>query len=144
MDQFVPLILKTYGEAWFERGDISTYFTQATVDNEAVRAALTPGADRARLTMTNEPGAVILEGTASLAAPDKASELLKRMEMQEPVQPGRLRILGDIKVGDENRDLIVQVSLDHLKRTLENITETCRPMSGSTSCRRHRSCIWPT
>jgi len=122
MDQFVPLILKTYGEAWFERGDISTYFTQATVDNEAVRPELAPGSERARLTLYNEPGAVILEGSASLAAPDKGSELLKRMEMQEPA--GRLRILGDIKVGDENRDLIVQVTVEQLKRTLENITET--------------------
>ena len=124
MDQFVPLILQTYGEAWFERGDISTYFTQATVDNEAVRVELAPGPERARLTMFNEPGAVILEGTASLAMPDQGSELLRRMEMQEPVKPGRLRILGDIAVGDENRDLIVQVPIEHLKRTLENITET--------------------
>jgi len=124
MDQFTPLILKTYGDAWFERGDISTYFTQATVDNEAVRAELAPGADRARLTMFNEPGAVILEGTASLSAPDKGSKLLKRMEMQEPAAAGRLRILGEIKAGDENRDLIVQVPVEHLLRTLENITET--------------------
>jgi len=124
MDQFVPQIVKTYGEAWFERGDISTYFTQATVDNEAVRVELAPSPERARLTMFNEPGAVILEGTASLAGPDKGSELLKRMEMQEPVKPGRLRILGDIKVGDENRDLIVQVPVESLKRMLENITET--------------------
>jgi hypothetical protein len=124
MDQFVPMILKTYGEAWFERGDISTYFTQATVDNEAVRAELAPGSDRARLTMFNEPGAVILEGAASMAAPDAGSELLKRMEMQEPAQAGRLRILGEIKVGDENHDLIVQVPVEHLMRTLENITET--------------------
>jgi len=124
MDQFTPMILKTYGEAWFERGDISTYFTQATVDNEAVRAELTPGPDRARLTMFNEPGAVILEGTASLAAPDAGSELLKRMEMQEPAQAGRLRILGEIKVGDENRDLIVHVPIEHLTRTLETITES--------------------
>ena len=124
MDQFMPLILQAYGEAWFERGDISTYFTQATVDNEAVRAQLAPGEDRARLTMHNEAGAVILEGTASLAAPDQGSELLKRMEMQEPVKPGRQRILGDIKVGDENRDLIVQVPVESLKRVLENITET--------------------
>jgi hypothetical protein len=124
MDQFVPMILKTYGEAWFERGGISTYFTQATVDNEAVRAELAPGPERARLTMFNEPGAVILEGTASLAAPDQGSELLKRMEMQEAAGPGRLRILGEIKVGDENRDLIVQVPIEHLQRTLDNITET--------------------
>jgi len=124
MDQFVPLILKTHGEAWFERGDISTYFTQATVDNEAVRATLTPGEVRSRLTMVNEADAVILEGTASLAAPDAGSELLKRMEMQEPAQPGRLRILGEIKVGDESRDLIVQVPVEALERMLATITET--------------------
>ena len=124
MDQFVPMILGTFGDAWFERGDISTYFTQATVDNEAVRAELASGKGRARLTMFNEPGAVILEGTASLAAPDAESELLKRMAMQEPAQAGRLRILSEIRVGDENRDLIVQVPIESLKRTLENITET--------------------
>jgi len=123
MDQFVPMILRTYGDAWFERGDISTYFTQATVDNEAVRAELAPGAERARLTMFNEADAVILEGTASLAAPDLGSELLKRMQMQEPAIPGRLRILGDIKVGDENRDLIVQVPIERLKQSLETITD---------------------
>ena len=89
-----------------------------------MRVELAPGPERARLTMFNEPGAVILEGTASLAMPDQGSELLRRMEMQEPVKPGRLRILGDIAVGDENRDLIVQVPIEHLKRTLENITET--------------------
>lgn len=124
MDQFMPLILRTWGEAWFERGDISTYFTQATADNEAVRAELAPGPERARLTMFNEAGAMILEGTASLAAPDAEFELLKRMAMQEPAGAGRLRILGEIKVGDVNRDLIVQVPVAHLLRTLEHITET--------------------
>jgi len=44
--------------------------------------------------------------------------------MQEPAQPGRLRILGEIKVGDESRDLIVQVPVEALERMLATITET--------------------
>ena len=124
MDQFVPQLLALDGEAWFERGDISLYFTQATVDNEQVRAVLQAGPERARLSMFNEPGAVILEGTASLAHPDAGSELARRMEMQEPAGPGRLRILGDIRVGDEHHDLPVRITREGLERTLETITET--------------------
>src|SRR5471032_1488364 len=51
MDQFVPGLLATYGEGWFETGQMSLYFTQATVDAEAVQVAIAPGAERARLTM---------------------------------------------------------------------------------------------
>ena len=123
MDQFVPLLVRLWGDAWFERGDISLYFTQATVDNERVRCTVEPGEERARLRMFNEPGALICEGTASLAAPDAGSELAKRMEMQEPVAPGRLRILGDIKIGDEHCDLPVRIERAGLERTLATITE---------------------
>jgi hypothetical protein len=123
MDQFVPLLLDIYGDAWFERGDISTYFTQATVDNERVRATAEQGDERTRLKMFNEAGDLICEGTASLAAPDAGSELLRRMQMQEPAAAGRLRILGEIRVGDENHDLPVKVTKEGLERTLETITE---------------------
>ena len=123
MDQFVPLLVRLWGDAWFERGDISLYFTQATVDNERVRCTVEPGDERARLRMFNEPGALICEGTASLAAPDAGSELARRMEMQEPVGPGRLRILGDIKIGDEHHDLPVRIERAGLERTLSTITE---------------------
>lgn len=123
MDQFVPLLLRRFGEAWFERGDISLYFTQATVDNERVRCALEEGESRARLAMYNEPGDPICEGTASAAAPDPGSELARRMEMQEAVAPGRLRILADIHIGDERRDLPVRVSPEDLAQALATITE---------------------
>jgi len=75
MDQFVPMLLELYGERWFETGDISLYFTQATVDAEQVRAVVTPGSGRARLSMYNEAGAQICRGTASVEAPDSLSEL---------------------------------------------------------------------
>jgi len=123
MDQFVPLLLDIYGDAWFERGDISTYFTQATVDNERVRATAVAGDERTRLQMHNEAGDLILEGTASLAAPDPQSELLRRMAAQEPVAEGRLRILAEIKVGDENHDLPVRIEPEGLDRARATITE---------------------
>jgi hypothetical protein len=123
MDQFVPLLLDIYGDAWFERGDISTYFTQATVDNERVRATAIPDDERTRLRMHNEAGDLILEGTAGLAAPDPGSELSRRMAMQEPAAEGRLRILGEIRVGEEHRDLPVRIEREGLDRVRATITE---------------------
>jgi hypothetical protein len=123
MDQFVPLLVETFGEAWFERGDLSAYFTQATVDNEQVRCTVEPGEARARLKMFNEPGDLICEGTASLACPDTGSELARRMTMQEPAAAGRLRILGDICVGDEHLGLPVRIEREGLERALTTITE---------------------
>jgi len=123
MDQFVPMLLEVFGQAWFERGDLSLYFTQATVDNERVRALLQGELHRSRLSMYNEASDLVCEGTASVACPDAGSELMRRMETQAPVAPGRLRILGDIRIGDEHRDLPVRVTREGLERTLETITE---------------------
>ncbi|HZC15398.1 MAG TPA: hypothetical protein VE309_01425 [Caulobacteraceae bacterium] len=123
MNQFVPLILKIYGETWFEHGDMSAFFTQATVDNEATRPTAEPGDERARLRLYNEPGDLICEATASLNPPDPSAELVRRMAMQNPAEPGRLRILADLKVGDEQSDIPLRLDREMLLRTLETITE---------------------
>lgn len=123
MDQFVPLLVQSFGQAWFERGNISLYFTQATVDNERVRCAVEAEDGRARLSMHNEADDLICEGTASLAQPDDQSELSRRMAMQEPAAAGRLRILGDIRIGDTHRELPVRISREGLERALSVITE---------------------
>ncbi|MET3528573.1 hypothetical protein [Phenylobacterium koreense] len=123
MDQFVPQLLDIYGERWFETGGLSLYFTQATVDNEAVRVEVTPDAERARLVMFNEADALICEGTAGGNGLDAGSELARRMDAQAPAAPGTLRILGDIAVGDENHGLSVQVAAEALARSRETITE---------------------
>ncbi len=122
MDQFVPGLLEIYGDRWFEIGAMSLYFTQATVDAEAVRATIEPGDERARLTMHNEAGAQICEGTATLGR-DPQSELAKRSEAQTPAEPGALRILKDLKVGDEHRDLPIRIEPEGLASYLERITE---------------------
>lgn len=122
LDQFVPRLLETWGEAWFETGGLSLYFTQATVDREEVRCAVAPGDERLRLTMHNREGAMICQGTASLH-PDGVSELARRFETQTASAPGTLRILAAIQVGDENHDLPVQVAPETLARSLSVITE---------------------
>src|SRR5258708_1913044 len=122
MDQFVPGLLEIYGDRWFETGAMSLYFTQATVDAEAVRATVEPGDERARLTMHNEAGAQICEGTASLGR-DPQSELARRLEAQTPAEPGALRILKDLRVGDENHDVSIRIEPEGLASYLERITE---------------------
>lgn len=122
LDQFVPRLLETWGDAWFETGGLSLYFTQATVDREEVQCAVAPVVDRLRLTMRNRDEAMICQGTAS-AQPDAASELARRFETQTAAAPGALRILGAIQVGDENRDLSVRVAPETLARTQTVITE---------------------
>ena len=126
MDQFVPMLLELYGERWFERGDMSLHFTQATVDAEKVRAIVHPGEGRARLSMFNEAGAKICEGTASPQAPDSLSELARRLPMQTPAEPGRLRILTDYAVGDEVFDIPLRVEVADLQDSLQRITEPHR------------------
>jgi hypothetical protein len=123
MDQFVPLLLQVYGRRWFETGDMSLFFTQATIDQEKVRAVVQPGEGRAKLTMYNEADDLICEGTASDHAPDDGAELRRRILKQEPAQPGRLRILADVAVGDETSDIPLIVTEEQLAASLRTITE---------------------
>jgi len=122
MDQFVPGLLEIYGERWLETGTISLYFTQATVDAESVRATIEPDDGRAHLTMHNELGAQICEGTASLDH-DPRSELAKRFETQTPSEPNDLRILRAMAIGEEHCDLPVRIEPEGLAKYLERITE---------------------
>ena len=122
MDQFVPGLLAIYGDGWFQRGSISLYFTQATVDAEKVRATVEPGPERARLTMHNEAGALICEGTATVGR-DATSELARRFEAQTPAEPQDLRILKAMRIGDERHDLPVRIESEALTKALETLTE---------------------
>lgn len=123
MDQFVPLLTDLYGDQWFETGDMSMYFTQATVHAEAVRAVVAPGAGRAQLTMYNEAEALICRGTASARAPDSLSELSGIMQKQTAAAPGALRILSALSPGDEVFDMPLRVEAARLENVLTWITE---------------------
>ena len=47
MNQFPPVLLSIFGEAWFERGNLSLSFRNATVDQERVRVLAEPLTDGA-------------------------------------------------------------------------------------------------
>ena len=122
MDQFVPQLVELYGAPWFETGGLSLYFTQATIDREEVCASVAADGPRARLSMHNRGGALICQGTAA-PSPDESAELVGRMAGQGPAEPGRLRILAALEVGDEG-EAAVRLEPEALQRHLTIITET--------------------
>lgn len=104
MEQFPPLLLRAFGERWFERGGLSCYFRNATLDNEAVRAmvqAAPAGVIDAQVnvSMERDDGMQVLEGTASAGSPSEPSML--RRKIAEPREAGELRILADLSPGDD-------------------------------------------
>ena len=123
MDQFAPLALELFGEAWWRSGNMSFYFRQATVDREVVRALARPGEPHARYWMENEAGALIAEGTASCKRSDAATSVQNLLESQTKSDPDGLRILKGVKVGQEVADLEAEVTRAALDHRLETITE---------------------
>jgi len=74
--------------------------------------------------MFNEAEALICTGTASAAAPDGDSEVQTRIRGLRP--PSELRILKDVRVGDETHDTPLSVSKEALAKALETLTEPLR------------------
>ncbi|MGH6970786.1 MAG: hypothetical protein ACREEQ_04175, partial [Caulobacteraceae bacterium] len=133
MDQFVPLALKLYGEDWWKLGDMSCYFRQATVDREKVQAFARAGEPHARLWMQNEAGALIAEGTASCAGQDEGTAVQNLMQSQTQAQPTTLRILRNVKAGDEVGDIEASISREALERRLSSITERLPAYEGESA-----------
>ncbi|MDH4384682.1 MAG: hypothetical protein QE280_04485 [Caulobacter sp.] len=97
---FPPLLSQIWGQAWFERGCISSHYLNMVVEGEAVRAFAEvppPGATRTRVWAEKADGTPVLEASASLG-PDHGQTLLEtRMAALRPAQD--LLILADLHVG---------------------------------------------
>jgi len=132
---FPPLLQQIWGQAWFERGCISSHYLNMVIEGEAVRAFAEvppPGATSTRVWAEKEDGTPVLEASASLG-PDHGETLLEgRMKALRP--PERLLILEDLKVGMTGaEDEIVRMDAGQhmgalypfsLEQKLEVITET--------------------
>ena len=123
MDQFMPMVMNATGPKWFETGDMSLYFTQATVDQERVRAEVEGDGPRLSLRMFNEAEVLICTGTASTSAPDAESEVQHRMRDLPLAAHEQLRILHNVRIGDETHDTPLKVTVEALDMALKNITE---------------------
>ena len=124
MDQFMPQLIDIYGDDWWKKGNISSYFRQATVHGEAVRVIARKGEPHSKLWMENEAGDLINEGTASCLGSDADSELTHRLKGQATSDPGGLRILAKNAVGQEATNVPLKVTREGLSRRLETVPET--------------------
>jgi hypothetical protein len=99
MDQFVPALLEAFGPNWFERGSLSLYFINATIDGEAVRVtaeAPQPRQTQIDVAMHRDDGMHVSAGTASMY--DHSASALKRRDLKA-VDPSALRILRPLAIG---------------------------------------------
>ncbi|MGC2492434.1 hypothetical protein [Candidatus Binatus sp.] len=126
LELFPPLLLKSFGKRWFERGTISMYFLNATTDREAVRAfvkepALDATAAQVEIWIERDDGMRVAEGTASVGSPEERSALLRRL--LDRFDPGELRILGGLKVGDQFEECDAFLTKGAMAERMKVITE---------------------
>jgi hypothetical protein len=103
LELFPPLLIEAFGPRWFERGTLSMYFRNATVDQELVRAFVevpqTGGRDaQVAVSIERDDGLLVGEGTSSVGEPDDCTALGQR-DLQ-PFPPGELRILAGVVPND--------------------------------------------
>lgn len=105
MGQYPPVLLRAFGNRWFETGTLSCYFKNATISDEAVRCFVqTPPAGatdaQARVWMERDDGMQVLEGTASVGSP--AAKTLLRERLDEHLhERGETRIYAHLERGME-------------------------------------------
>ncbi|MDP6377630.1 MAG: hypothetical protein QF921_01235 [Pseudomonadales bacterium] len=99
MNQFPPVLLKVFGNAWFEHGNLSLSFRNATVDLEKVRVfaePLVPGENQVNVWMEREDGLLVCKGTAALG--DYTRSELRQKDLR-PCDPSELKILNRLHPG---------------------------------------------
>jgi len=103
MNQFPPVLMALFGQQWFERGNLSLNFKNATVDRERVKVfAEQPDTEQAsneqqaRVWMEREDGLLVCEGTATLG--DHSQSYLRQRDLR-PCEPAELRILNEVHSG---------------------------------------------
>lgn len=83
MEQFLPLCEHVFGQAWQRTGALSLYFTNPSIDGEAVQARISiaetsiPPMRRRVVSMQTSRDLVVLEGSATIGGDDTASVVKK-------------------------------------------------------------------
>lgn len=96
--QIDPLAAGLWGQAWFERGCISSHFRTMVVECEQVQASLTTtSATSARVEAHKADGTPVLAGTASIGPDHPETELAARRARQG--DPGDLFVIDRLAVG---------------------------------------------
>ncbi len=127
LNLFPPLLIKLFGQRWFEKGSMSIYYTFATLDREEVRAVLElppEGAENVQLRACVETpdGKTVARGTVDIGEPEEVSYIRKIPLESSPSE--EIRILANSKPGTElppQEDVVF--TRQQLDRALERITD---------------------
>jgi hypothetical protein len=95
---FPPLLERIWGQAWFERGCLSSHYLNMIIEGEETRAFVewpADGATRTKAWAEKADGTPVLEASASIGLGPTLLE--ERMARLRP--PEKLLILEDLKVG---------------------------------------------
>jgi len=114
MNQFPATLLEIFGDRWFETGNLSLNFRNATVDREKVRVCaepLAPGAHQTRVWMERDDGLLVCSGTAAVS--DLSQSELRTRDLR-PCDPSELKILRRVEAGMPLGDL--QLTIDSEKQ----------------------------
>jgi hypothetical protein len=102
MNLFPPLAFAAWGKRWFERGSLSLYFRNATIDREPVQAFMNKpsgaGNEQVDCWIKREDGLLVAEGSIAAGHPGEVPAL-QRINLEEIDSTG-CRILSEIHVGD--------------------------------------------
>jgi len=102
--QFVPLLVKIWGNKWYEKGCFSAHFKNMVVEGEQVKAFVEVPSNEATITRCwaeKEDGTLVLEASASIGSKDETL-LEKRMANLRPFSS--LVILEDLTIGMEGKE----------------------------------------
>ena len=127
LNLFPPLILKTIGQRWFEKGSLSIFYTYALVDGEQVRGVMgLPPEEKQDAQVEawaeSRDGHTVGTGTVAVGEPGEIS-YIQAMELKN-AEPGDLRILAGLKAGDELPSRDVVITQEMVSRSLKTITDT--------------------
>jgi hypothetical protein len=101
MDQFPPMLVERFGEAWFETGSLSLHFRNATTSGEAVAVILgaTAAGGQVPVRVERDDGMLVAEGTASVGDPP-APTYLSSIDLRPEADPSTMRMFGALRPGD--------------------------------------------
>jgi len=130
LDLFAPLLVRTYGREWFERGALSLYFLNIVVSGESVQAVVeappAPGAQtRIFAQCADALGFRVCEGTASIGD-HSHSELATRdlktcdeaeLRMLKGVSPGQA--LGRAEASVRAADQAAQIASGSINEPMD-------------------------
>ncbi|MBI4768476.1 MAG: hypothetical protein HY787_28435 [Deltaproteobacteria bacterium] len=122
LDLFPPLMIKVFGQKWFENGSLSMFYTYATLHEEELRAVVQVppqnGEDvQVEARLEAKDNKLVARGTVSVGNP-KENSYLRAMEITSNPREER-RIYKNLEVGYEPPPEEVLISAAELKEGAE-------------------------